>query len=67
MTKAKKQDYTLERQGALEYVVVQCPQGHRLRGMKAGDMMVRQDVSCTECGWTWKVLAPLTNGMEACV
>ena len=64
MKKTKEQQYEVERQGAVEYVVMRCPNGHRLRGMKAGSMMVRQDVSCTECGWTRMVLAPMTNGME---
>ena len=62
---SKQDGYEIENDGKLEYVVVRCPQGHRLRGMKVGDMKVRQDVSCTECGWTWTVLAPMTNGMEA--
>jgi hypothetical protein len=67
MKKTKEQQYEVERQGAVEYVVVRCPTGHRLRGMKVGEMMVRQEVSCPECKWTWTVLAPMTNGMEACV
>jgi hypothetical protein len=29
-----KQDYTVEREGRLEYVVVRCPKGHRMRGMR---------------------------------
>lgn len=69
MGKEKQQDYTLEREGALEYVVVRCPNGHRLRGMKVSDMNVRQEVACPECKTKtrWMVLAPLTNGMEGCV
>jgi hypothetical protein len=59
------QGYEVESNGKLEYVVVRCPKGHRLRGMKVGDMMVRQEVSCPECKWTRTVLAPMTNGMEA--
>lgn len=65
MEAKQKQQYAVERQGTVEYVVVRCPKGHRLRSMKAGEMKVRQTVSCTECGWTWTVLAPMTNGMEA--
>ena len=67
MSQSKQQDYAVEREGGLEYVVVRCPQGHRMRGMKVGNMKVRQEVSCTECKWTRTVLAPLTNGMESCV
>jgi hypothetical protein len=52
MSQSKQQDYAVEREGGLEYVVVRCPQGHRMRGMKVGDMKVRQEVSCTECKWT---------------
>jgi len=68
MSKEKRQDYTIEREGALEYVVVRCPQGHRLRGLKVSDMKAWQDISCPECkpSMTWTVLAPMTNGMEAC-
>lgn len=65
MAKNKQQDYVVEREGGLEYVVVRCPQGHRLRGMKTGEMKVRQELACTECKAQWTVLAPLTNGMEA--
>jgi len=61
----KQNEYEIESDGKLAYVVVRCPQGHRLRGMKVGDMKVRQDVSCTICGWTRTVLAPMTNYMEA--
>jgi hypothetical protein len=67
MVKEKQQDYTVEREGSLEYVVVRCPNGHRLRGMKVSDMMVRQRLACPECGALWTVLAPATNGMEVCV
>ena len=67
MSQNKQQDYTVESEGGLEYVVVRCPKGHRLRGMKVGDMKVQQEVSCLECKRTWTVLAPMTNGMEACV
>jgi hypothetical protein len=66
MAQNEQQDYTVANEGGLEYVVVQCPKGHRLRGMKVGDMKVRQEVSCLECKRTWTVLAPMTNGMEAC-
>ena len=66
MKKTKEQQYEVERQGAVEYVVVRCPTGHRLRGMKVGDIKIRQEVSCPECEWTRTVLAPMTNGMEAC-
>ena len=66
MGKEKEQDYTVERVGAVEYVVVRCPNGHRLRGMKVGDMKAWQDVSCPECKRTWTVLAPMTNCMESC-
>jgi hypothetical protein len=66
MSQNNQQDYTVEREGALEYVVVRCPTGHRLRGMKVGDIKIRQEVSCPECEWTRTVLAPMTNGMEAC-
>jgi hypothetical protein len=59
-----KQDYTVEREGRLEYVVVRCPKGHRMRGMRVSDIKVRQDVTCLECERTWTVLAPMTNGME---
>jgi hypothetical protein len=60
-------EYEIESDGGLEYVVVKCPQGHRLRGMKTGDMKVRQDVACLACKAQWTVLAPLTNGLEAYV
>lgn len=66
MTQNQQQDYTVESEGELEYVVVRCPKGHRLRGMKVGDMKVRQQVSCLECKQTWTILAPMTNGLEAC-
>ena len=66
----KKQDeYEIENDGKREYVVVRCPNGHRLRGVKTSDLKVRQEVACPECKTKvrWMVLAPLTNGMEACV
>lgn len=64
-TMKKQNEYEIESNGKLEYVVVRCPQGHRLRGMKTGEMKVRQELACTECKARWTVLAPLTNGMEA--
>ncbi len=67
MKKTKEQQYEVERQGAVEYVIVRCPKGHRLRGMKVGDIKVWQEVACLECKERWRVLAPLTNGMEAYV
>jgi hypothetical protein len=62
---ANEKQYEVEQQGTVEYVVVRCPKGHRLRGMKAGEMLVRQEVFCPECKWSRTVLAPMTNGMEA--
>jgi hypothetical protein len=64
---SQKSDYGVEHVGGVEYVTVECPQGHRLRGMKTGDLKVRQDIACPECEACWTVLAPLTNGMEAYV
>lgn len=63
----KPQEYTVEREGAVEYVVVRCPQGHRLRGMKSGELKALQHIVCPECGLDRDVLAPLTNGMELSV
>jgi hypothetical protein len=63
---SKQNEYGIESHGKLEYVVVRCPSGHRLRGMKTGEIKAWQDVSCPECKAQWTVLAPLTNGMEAC-
>ncbi|HEY1901731.1 MAG TPA: hypothetical protein VGG56_04830 [Terracidiphilus sp.] len=61
----KQNEYEIESNSKLEYVVVRCPQGHRLRGMKVGDMKVQQELACPECKAQWTVLAPMTNGMEA--
>jgi hypothetical protein len=63
----KQKEYAIETSGKLEYVVVRCPNGHRLRGMKTCEIKVRQDVACPECKAQWTVLAPPTNGMEAYV
>jgi hypothetical protein len=69
MSQNQQQDYTVESEGGLEYVVVRCPKGHRLRGMKTSEIKAWQEVACPECTTKtrWMVLAPLTNGMEACV
>ena len=61
----KQNEYEIESNGKLEYVVVQCTRGHRLREVKTGEMKVRQELACPECKARWTVLAPLTNGMEA--
>jgi hypothetical protein len=60
----KQNKYEIENDGKLEYVVVLCPNGHRLRGMKTGEIRVRQDFACPECRAEWTALAPTTNGME---
>jgi len=62
---SKQNGYEEESNNNVEYVVVRCPKGHRLRGMKTGDMKVRQSLACPSCEAVWTVVAPLTNGMEA--
>jgi predicted Zn-ribbon and HTH transcriptional regulator len=63
----KEQGFKLESTGKLEFVIVRCPTGHRLQGMKTDDLKVRQTIACPECKAQWTVIAPLTNGFEASV
>jgi hypothetical protein len=63
---SKQNEYEVESSNNAEYVVVRCPKGHRMRGMKVGEMKVRQQFACPECESVWTMVAPLTNGMEVC-
>ncbi len=63
---SKQNEYQVESSNNVEYVVVRCPKGHRLRGMKVSEMKVRQTFACPECESIWTMLAPMTNGMEVC-
>jgi hypothetical protein len=67
MSKEKKQDYTLEREGAVEYVVVRCPQGHLNRGQKVGDMKLRVGLVCAvpSCSRPWTQTIPTIMQLEA--
>ena len=69
MAKQKQQEpeYQLESKGKLEFVIVRCPTGHRLQGMKTDDLKARQTIACPKCKAQWTVIAPLTNGFEASV
>ena len=64
----KKSGYAIESRHGVEYVIVRCPQGHRLRGMKvSGDLKVQQEVACCVggCRMVWTQLLPMNNGFEA--
>ena len=63
---SKQNEYQVESSNNVEYVLVQCPKGHRLGGVKVSEMNVRQTFACPECKSTWTMLAPMTNGMEVC-
>ena len=65
--KQQKAEYQIEGKGKLEFVIVRCPTGHRLEGMKMDDLKVRQTIACSECGQQWTVTMPLTNGLELSV
>ena len=60
-------DYTLEREGAVEYVVVRCPQGHLNRGQKVNDMKLCVELVCAElrCGLPWTQTIPAIMQLEA--
>jgi hypothetical protein len=63
MKKTKEQKYELKREGAVEYVVVRCPDGHLNRGQKVNDMKLCVELVCAmpHCGllWTETILAIL--------
>jgi len=63
----KEEGFKLESKGKLEFVTVRCPNGHRLQGMKTGNLVARQTIACPGCKAQWTVVAPLTNGFEASV
>lgn len=62
---SKHGSYNVETVNGVEYVVVTCPQGHVLRGMKAGEVEIQQTITCLICRKTWSQLLPMTNGLEA--
>lgn len=61
-------DYTVEQVKGIDYIVVQCPSGHRNRGLKGGTQNIRQTLLCAarRCITPeWEQLAPSINGLEA--
>ena len=67
MSNEKKQDYTVEGQGAVEYVVVRCPEGHLNCGQKVGEMKMCVELVCAElhCGLPWTQTIPAIMQLEA--
>jgi len=62
----KSMSYEIEKDGVTEYVIVRCPDGHRMRGQKVGDLKIMQSLACVVpgCSKQWKQLLPMTNGFE---
>ncbi len=67
MKKKKEQKYKLEREGAVEYVVVSCPNGHLNRGQKVSDMKLCVELFCAvpRCGLPWTETIPAILYLEA--
>ncbi|MHB1023454.1 MAG: hypothetical protein ACYC46_07705 [Acidobacteriaceae bacterium] len=63
----KTEKYRIEREGALEYIVVRCPHGHLSRGQKVDDLRIRQTLTCTNttCNAQWTEVLPSVLGYEA--
>ena len=61
----KEHGFKLESKGQLELVIVRCPTGHRLQGIKTDALMVGQTIACPTCEKQWTIVAPLTNRFEA--
>lgn len=62
-----KQQYRIEQKGAVEYVVVRCPNGHLSQGQKVDDLKIRQTLTCTNptCNAQWTAVLPSVLGYEA--
>lgn len=67
MNATKKQQYRIERKGALEYVVVRCPHAHLSQGQKVGDLKIKQTLTCTNttCNAQWEEVLPAVLGYVA--
>jgi len=67
MGKEKEQDYTVERVGAVEYVVVRCPNGHVNRGLKVGEAELSMELVCAarSCGQPWTQKVPHIMSLES--
>ena len=63
----KTEQYRIERKGALEYVVVPCPEGHLSQGQKVDDLKIKQTLVCTNptCNAQWTAVLPSVLGYEA--
>jgi hypothetical protein len=64
---AEKQQYTIERKGAAEYVVVTCPNGHVNRGLKVGEAELSMELVCAarRCGQPWTQKVPHIMSLES--
>ena len=64
---SKAHQYRIERKGALEYVVVRCPNGHLSQGRKVDDLQIKQTLTCTNttCNAQWTALLPSVLFYEA--
>jgi len=62
-----QQQYRIGRKGALEYIVVRCPNGHLSQGQKVDDLKIRQTLTCTNptCNAQWTLVLPSVLGYEA--
>jgi len=59
------QQYSIERNGDSEYIVVQCPEGHLNKGLKAGEVNIKQTLTCATCGCQWTLSLPPVLFYEA--
>jgi len=61
------EQYRIERKGALEYIVVRCPNGHLSQGQKVGDLKIKQTLTCTNttCHAQWTAVLPPVQFYEA--
>jgi hypothetical protein len=62
-----QQQYRIEHKGALDYIVVRCPNGHLSQGQKVDDLKIRQTLTCTypTCNAQWTADLPSVLGYEA--
>jgi hypothetical protein len=61
----KTEQYRIERKGAMEYIVVRCPNGHLSQGQKVGDLKIKQTLTCAICETGWEAVLPPVQFYEA--
>jgi hypothetical protein len=63
----KRNEYEVEQVKGVEYIIVECPNGHRNRAQKAGDQKISFELTCAvpKCSQPWMQLLPFIGHLEA--